>query len=350
MVHLKLFDRASARRTREGSRRKWRSSSDRHVKNPCRHAALTSECPRMRVDLYVESVLAKCEALKNNGLWAPEPRLRPAAWLANFIDDQERLIAAILLDNFIFYSDRSSDRLLAAAFNRFEDDVLLGRLASNCDSQSFMRDLVFTPVEGQDPGPTDSGKTLCRKLRDLIELPESAFFDPDKALRQVRATGCPLVFVDDFLGSGEQLIDTWERPYLGTPPQSFKEAYAVRAFDVFCLASVATNTAITNIRAAAAGIKIVATHVLDDTYSVRALAAPQVEPPISDFQSALRAFLAHYGSQLYLDAFLMVDDRPLFGFHELGLLFAFEHGVPDGTVPLLWAKGPGSWIRLVKYQ
>jgi hypothetical protein len=58
----------------------------------------------MLADLYIDSVLAKCEALKKGGIWAPEPHLRPAAWLANFKDPQERLLAAILLDNFIFYS------------------------------------------------------------------------------------------------------------------------------------------------------------------------------------------------------------------------------------------------------
>ncbi len=304
----------------------------------------------MRADLYVESVLAKCEALKNNGLWAPEPRLRPAAWLTNFTDDHERLLAAIILDNFIFYADRASDRLLVAAYNRFEDDVLLGRITQPGDPVTFLQSLVFAPVEGENPRPTDSGKTMCRKLRDLIELDDDRFFEPGKALAEVKATGRPVVFVDDFLGSGQQLIKTWNRPHPGNGPQSFKEAHAARPFDAFCLALIATDTAIRNAQTAAPGITIVSTHVLDATYSVQTLQAPQLDPPMDDIQTALRAFLQRHAGSLDLKPFLQSGDGPLFGFHELGLLFAFEHGVPDSTIPLLWAKGPGSWIRLVKYQ
>jgi hypothetical protein len=305
----------------------------------------------VRADLYIESVLAKCEALKDSGLWAPEPRLRPAAWLDNFTDDQERLLAAVLLDNFVFYSDRASDRLLVAAYNRLEDDVLLGRVAQQRgDPQTFLDSLLFTPVEGEHPRPTDSGKTLCRKLRDLIELDDERFFDPTQALAEVRAGGRPLVFVDDFLGTGQQLIKTWERPYPGGGPPSFKDSHATRPFPVFCLALLATDTAIRNVRAAAPEIAIVSTHVLDDSYSARLLAAPPLVPPINDFQAALRAFLQRHAASFELKDFLLPGDWPLFGFHELALLFAFEHGVPDSTLPLLWAKGVGGWIRLVKYQ
>jgi hypothetical protein len=301
----------------------------------------------MLADLYVESVLAKCEALKNGGIWATEPHIRPSAWLDNFSDPQERLLAAILLDNFVFYSDRASARLLASAYYRFEDDVILGRIANTGAAQAFLDALVFTPVEGEHPRPTDSGKTLYKRLRDLTELDDQQFFEPAAALEKAHR-GSPVVFVDDFLGSGNQMIETWERRYAPSRPFSFNEAHANCPFVAICLAMVATQEAIRNIAAsAAAPVHVIAAHILDDSYSVQKLVAPTLTPPLLDLQVSLRAMLERHSPNLILPAFLTAD-QVLFGFHELGLLFAVQGGVPDSAVPLLWASGHGNWIRLVR--
>jgi hypothetical protein len=300
----------------------------------------------MLADLYVESVLAKCEALKNGGIWPSDTHIRPSAWLDNFSDSQERLLAAILLDNFVFYSDRASARLLANAFNRFEDDVLLGRMPGLGTPEEFLNSLIFTPVEGEDPRPTDSGKTLCKRLRDLTELDDERFFEPAAALEKA-FHGHPVVFVDDFLGSGNQMIETWKRDYRSSPPHSFKDAYSSNPFSAICLTMVATDTAVQNLLVEAAPILVVATHILDPSYSVQNLVAPALTPPITNFQAELRQFLERHAINLNLPSFLTGEDA-LFGFHELGLLFAIQGGIPDSTVPLLWASGGDTWIRLVR--
>lgn len=300
----------------------------------------------MLADLYVESVLAKCEALKNGGMWASEPHIRPAAWLDNFSDSQDRLLAAILLDNFVFYSDRASARLLASAYHRFEDDILLGRIPNIGAASAFLDALVFTPVEGENPRPTDSGKSLCKRLRDLAELDDQQFLDPAAALQKADQ-GFPVAFVDDFLGSGDQMIKTWKRHYIHSSRPSFNATHADRPFVVICLAMVATQEAIRNIATHAAPIHVIAAHILDDSYSVQKLVAPTLTPPLLDFQVALRALLERHSPSLDLPPFL-TGDQALFGFHELGLLFAIQGGVPDSTVPLLWASGHGTWIRLVR--
>lgn len=300
----------------------------------------------MLADMYIESVLAKCEALKKAGIWPLEPQIRPDAWLSNFKDPQERLLAAILLDNFVFYSERASARLLASAYDRLEDDVILGRIPVTGTPSSFLRMVVFTPVEGETPRPTDSGNMICKKLRDIAELDDERFLDPAVALDQVIA-GMPVVFVDDFIGSGSQLTETWCRAYRNSSPASFKAAYNLKPFTAICLAMVATQTALENITREAPGVQVITTHILDDGYSVSKLAAPSLTPPFTDFQGSLRALLAKHVPNLDLPPYL-IGDHALFGFHELGLLFAIQGGIPDSTVPLLWASGHGSWIRLMR--
>lgn len=311
-------------------------------------AALSRECAAVRSDLYIESVLAKCEALKRSGIWAPEPKLRPSAWLNNFTANEERLLAAILLDNFIFYTDRAADRLLLSAFDQLEDDVLGGAISyPGHTANDLLRNFIFTPVEGENPRPTDSGKAMCGKLRDLAQVDDERFFDPHVAL-QCAASGTPIVFVDDFIGSGQQLINTWKREYLAGPTPSFAAAYSARPFPAVCIAMVATDAAVRNVRGEGIPIEVVATHVLEDAYGIVHLDAPPVTPSIIDFQTSLRDFLRRHAPTLNLPTYLQAGDSPLYGFHELGLLFSFERKPPDSTLPILWASGPQEWICLVK--
>jgi hypothetical protein len=156
--------------------------------------------------------------------------------------------------------------------------------------------------------------------------------------------------VDDFLGTGQQIIQTWRRAYNSASPKSFAEAYALRSFPVFCIALVATETALKNVTTASIPITLLPVHVLDLTYSVQALNSPSITPPISNFQATLRSFLQRYAAVLTLEPFMKVGEHPLFGFSALGLTLAFEHGVPDSTLPVLWAPGIGNWTQLLRPQ
>lgn len=112
----------------------------------------------MQEDAYVKAVLRKCACLSESGLWVRD-KVRYRAWLSNF-DDGEQAVAAVLLDNFVYFSDELTDRLLRGAFAR-----LRASLGSRVD------DAVFAPVESEDPKPTDSGNIMCRKLRQQLPPP-----------------------------------------------------------------------------------------------------------------------------------------------------------------------------------
>lgn len=300
----------------------------------------------VQVDAYIDGVISKCDSLKRNGFWAPEPQVRPKAWLENFPEGDERALAAILLDNLVFLGDRAVERLLVAAYNELEDQILLNTLPTNLPGSVFMQRVKFTPVEGEAPRPTDSGKSFCRKLRDAVELPDDRFVDPTIALQQAILAN-PIVFIDDYLGSGQQLIKTWHRHYAASSPRSFAEAYAQNQFSAVCLVPVATETSLLAIQTHASGLQVIATHVLDASYSAKLLEAPVLVPPVADLQADLRSLLARHAPLLDLPPFL-TGDQAIYGFAELALLLAFGHGVPDSTLPVVWAPGPGDWIKLVK--
>ena len=156
----------------------------------------------MREDSYIDDVLGRCDALKRAGLWPAEPKLQPRSWLNNF-EEADRTIAATLLDRFEYYNDTLTSRLFAASFKALGDGF--PRTPTDVSRQSVLRALenaVYTPVEGEAPNLTDSGRTFCRHARQVLLVPEDRILDPIRAL-QAAASVDAVVFIDDFVGSGE---------------------------------------------------------------------------------------------------------------------------------------------------
>jgi len=73
----------------------------------------------------------------------------------------------MLLDRFTYYSAALTDSLLTAAYLSLVDGLTKGPTAPS-DPQVLvdaMSIAYFTPVEGEEPNPTDSGNFLCRRAR-----------------------------------------------------------------------------------------------------------------------------------------------------------------------------------------
>lgn len=298
----------------------------------------------MRDDQYIKAVLSKCHALKQAGLWTAEPKIRPLAWLENFAVE-ERPVAAVLLDHFLFFSAAMVDRMLISGYRSLRD--LLVQHQGKAAALSLLRRAVFTAVEGETPNVTDSGKLFCRKLRQILDIDEERFLEPRLALQRA-ASGTPVVFLDDFVGSGKQFVSTWGRAYSIHSPRTFKEACATKPFPALYLNLVASGSGLAAIRKEVPEVLVVTCHVLDETYSVKRLPRSRLVPDIPDLPAQIEALLDKYHSALRLPAWFTTTELRKYGFHKLGFLVAFDHSTPDSTVPLLWAEGPGSWIPLVR--
>ena len=222
----------------------------------------------MRGDVLIKQVLNKCEALKDARAWTSEPKLRPRAWLANF-DEADRPIAAILLDRFTFFSNVLTESLLISSFSSLGDGTPKGPLAPT--RETLVGELpggVFTRVDGELPRPTDSGNLFCRMARQTLGIPDSRFAEPGEALRRA-ATGVPVVFLDDFIGSGDQFAQTWERECSDSAPRSFSEAMANRPFTAAYVTLVATDFGLAEIGRRAPHVAVAKVHVLGEESTFR---------------------------------------------------------------------------------
>jgi len=298
----------------------------------------------MRSDLYIEGVLRKCQVLKHAGLWAAEPKIRPTAWLHNFTA-VEKPVAAVLLDHFVFFSAGAVDRMLTSGYRRLRDELI--EKSDKTAALDILNRVVFTGVEGEDPNVTDSGKLFCRKLRQILGLPEDRFLEPRDVIG-VAAQGTPVIFLDDFIGSGDQFIRTWTRQYQPRFPQSFAEASGADLFKAMSINLVATEYGLARIKAAAPKLALTESHKVADEYGVRKLPRTPFLPDVQDIPGGIEALLDKYATMLRVPNYMSSTQQRKYGHHELGLSLAFEHTTPDATLPLFWAEVSDKWTPLVR--
>ena len=301
---------------------------------------------------YLNRIKLKGEALARAGIWpSNDPgRVRPNSWLDNFSgSDDEELLAAALLDLFVYFPDEQVTQLLRRALIRLFQ-VFGGIHRSIDDRQNqILTDLsrtVFVPVEGEDPNPTDSGNYICRCVRQTLALSDSSIANPATALTQYIADDKIIVFVDDMVGTGNQLQRTWTRRYTPTDPGSFSDAYqhSNRACYYICLVSTSEGRSRV---ASLSGVDLISAHDLENRDSFPdALARIPDHPAGSSLQSEVDALLNRYASRLILSTYMTPADFPTRGFGSLGLTLGFQHSIPDATLPIYWANGGGSWIPM----
>ena len=301
---------------------------------------------------YLNRIKLRGEALARAGIWpSNDPgRVRPNSWLGNFTDSDEELAAA-LIDVFVYFPDEQVTQLLRRALTRlFQAFGSTDRSVDDRKNRIINRlsRTVFVPVEGEHPNPTDSGNYICRRVRQTLALPDSDIANPTAALAQYISAGKTIVFVDDMVGTGNQMSLTWHRPYTTDDPSSFGEAYksVKRHCYYICLACSSDGR---RKMASLSGLELISAHDLEDRDQFRAaLARISDHPAGSRLQPAIDALLTKYANQLILPPYMKKDSFPVRGLGNLGLTLGFQHSIPDATLPIYWASGAGSWTPMSK--
>jgi hypothetical protein len=290
-----------------------------------------------------EHVLQARKYFSDTRIWPNQPAgVRPHRWLDNFLpDEQEHAVA--LLGAFIFLNKDISEQLLIASVRGVSNQVL-----SPGDEYSdhrekwlrYRRHAVLTYPTGEEPHPTDSGQMYVRWARQLLSVEEDSIAEPAMALERAVRYGRDLLIIDDFAGSGEQFLETWTRPTLVDGQRmSFAGLRGVgyRGRIHYC-PSVCTQYARDRIRRAAPEVRVSAAHVLPPEASLVHPESLYVPDHLAgDMSDVVREVTDRTG--------LKACPAAPFGFHGLGLGLAFEHSVPDASLPLFWFQA-ADWAPL----
>ena len=293
-----------------------------------------------------ELVLSKLRYLTDVQLWPITPHVDPLPWLDNFTPE-ERPYAVHILNVFLYLSDPIVDAIFLSTVH-FLSSAVTARTTSLADAQSRWRHFLSTArvtyVQGEHPSPTDSGHLFVRKARQLLSIPEDRILDPGSALDYVAHNpATPVLFVDDFVGSGKQMECTWKREYpIGYPRRlsSFGDLVG-NEHQVIYVPLIATDVGIQHLCRHCPNLKVYPGYRLDKRYSLLSDESIHWPANLKDgAEDMLRSASIRAG---------IADACPVGwkGFHDLALPLAFSHGVPDSTLPLVWWDDRG-WKPLIR--
>ena len=286
-----------------------------------------------------EQALRGAEYLSDTRVWAAEMKTSARRWLRNFKDDEQEAAGA-LLDSFIYFPGPFVDRLFTAAF-----DGLAVEVCSTAHDypgkkrawDEFRERVLVTHPTGEMPNVTDSGYLFDRKARQLLEVPQEHIMEPEAIVATLVSLDSPVLFVDDFVGSGDQFVKTWRRRYdTSNGAASFQDLAADGRSFYYC-PLVCTTKGIQRLQTLA-GLRLRPIHELPKEYSVN-------DPSSLVWPDHLRAFGPDVVKAASARAGIPPDGT--WGYSDLALTLAFEHGVPDATLPLFYWEKAG-WVPLVR--
>lgn len=268
----------------------------------------------------------------------------PTGWLSNFHDGREREIAAALLESFMFINEAQTIKMLEMAFASLAVDPFVETLqGSGIEDKwrEFRRRVLITfPTDDQD-APSSSGYLFVRHARQDLGLAEPQLLAPGKLIERVASLtlATPIVFLDDIVGTGEQFCESWERQYEvnGVVTTLGAEAARLQAPVYYCPV-VCTAAGLRAISATAPDVKVRPAHFLPDVYSA---SSPETILVPTEMRAELPGFISTVSRRAGVTRFQEL------GWGNLSLAIAFEHSVPDLTLPIFHSEKNG-WKPLRK--
>lgn len=288
-----------------------------------------------------------CDKLTALQAW-PFSKINVDQWLSNF-DDRDRPFALHMVSQFIYLNDQLVDAQFLSSFQGLSNIMQL-QWEPFGDAQrrwnTFLSTCLIVPVQGEHPSPADSGYTFARKARQILRIQENQLVNLDHAIAMIDAgQNLPIVFVDDFVGSGEQFTKTINRVsrHADVIGKSVAHLLTVRLDQPVYYSNVTmTQKGRDRIAKEFPNVALSSGNVLGPEYS---WVSDQSKMWPIDRRDDSIGIIEKYSREIgYIDDAGSESDWR--GFHCLGLGLAFEHSTPDATLPIFFSDNNG-WKPLV---
>jgi hypothetical protein len=282
-------------------------------------------------------------------IWPLNDVLNYKGWLDNFTDLEERKIACHILDFFIFYPKEMLNQMLNAVIGHV--GYVFASHFSDWQHDDFRNRCFYSFIPGETINPTDSGHIYVRKLRNSLGIPEDKIVDNTQLYAVLeKNTNLPIIFVDDFVGSGAQCDKAWNNNRGGSKNYTLNEIASSFGHKFVYAPLVANQTGYDRIRKECQGLTLVTNHILlNDEYNL-------FKPTCICWKGDNDLY--NKGTQLiieksrdlgipFTDGNNVIDVK---GFGEQGLALAFDDdGVPD-AIPAIFYWCSDNWTPLIKKE
>jgi hypothetical protein len=293
---------------------------------------------------YIEEVLGRCRDLIQCGVWAGLHAARLRRWLTNFRTDEEKYFAACILDNLIYRSEQQTVSLIRQLLQRTladltrQDPTPLGAVRDwltllRTDPRGTDPRLRLVALVQRDDPPTKSAHVIARLMKRYLHINESWIITPWSVSPSAKKGTQVFVYIDDFLGTGDQFSEIVGLEKLGPTFDATYSAYAPLAAHV---------RGITTLRNSYPHLRVAPVEVLSEDYSLFSPKSLTFDDGVNTPEAAERfysALVASRGITLY-----GCDRR---GYGGLELAYTFSHGVADNCLPILWYPHSADWQPLL---
>lgn len=299
----------------------------------------------MQKNLKKESILEKFNFLSTVGQVPIKNRFDPENWLNNFEPDEEQY-ALCLLDSFLYFSEDTCKELLKSNFQKlfrtisgFKEKSKEGRYKY----EDFVDEINVIPVFLK--GPSDSGYVFARMARDFIKFPEERIpnfnknLPKDMFIRNKKKQ--KIVFVDDFIGTGDQFINFMESEFtFKKKKRKLCEILTANDSETYFCPILSTSMGLDKIKQKYKFIKIICPYFLKNNYSV-------LDDSSLVWTENLRKDSIKFLREVNQRAGILQAQIDWRGYGGLGLTVSFFHSTPDSTLPIFtWDKN--GWNPLIK--
>jgi hypothetical protein len=242
----------------------------------------------------------------------------------------ERYFGACVLDSLIYRSEKQTIALMEQLFQRTIPDLLRRHSPPGEVKQPWiellrlssiepLQQLRIVPVIKSNDPPTKSGPALARLYRRHLAFQDQWIIWPNQ-LEFVKKSGITrFLFIDDFLGTGDQFCEFAHNFGLSASLQGCYSVYAPL---------VAYKGGIINIQQHLSNMHVVAAEEIDNTYSLFSDESPWFEDGVNTVPMA-RAFYDSIVARLNAP----IKPEALRGYGKLSLAYAFNHATPDNCLP-----------------
>jgi hypothetical protein len=280
--------------------------------------------------------------------WPLDEDLNYDGWLSNFQEGEERDLACLILDFFNHYSAKLVNQMAKTSISN--SGYVFVKHFADWKHSDFNDRCVYSFIPGETINPTDSGHIFTRILRDELNVPQERivnYLDLPEILDLLNAP-TPIIFVDDFVGSGAQVRKAWMQNRFN---YNNKTLFEICRDGDHCpvYAPLIVNSQGNNvIIGQCSGLNLSPTHILGDEYN---LFNPNCicwknDP---DLFSKGTALLLTKSAAIGIQSTGGASVQDIKGFGEQGLAISFSHGAPDAIPPIFYWQ-ENNWIPLIRKQ
>lgn len=291
---------------------------------------------------YHTDIFDRCTELINFGIWGGLHLSRFRSWITNFKTDEEKYFAACVLDNLIYRSKDQTIALLEQLFQRVIPDLTrldpspIGNL-QDCliDLRNGSKDpgiRLVTAVKQQDP-PTKSAHEIARFMRRYLSISETWMIKPWEIASLVGRGITVFIFIDDFLGTGEQFEELLSAERID--PVVLSKIYAVYA------PVTSHEKGVAELTRKFPKLRVRSVESLTPSYGVFSATSTC----FSDGTNTPDLAKMFYYDLLKKNS-IAIGGPNRRGFGHLELTYAFEHATPDNSLPILWWPHSAAWTPL----